>query len=194
MVAYIIAKEILEIKETDILKTLGSYTGAWRRMEFKGNFSVSQFSIPVYDDYAHHPTEIKASLLAFREKYSKNKIICVYQPHQALRLKNLFSEFVDAFKNCDILILIPVYEVAGRDRINREYTSEKLVSAIFKKYPKKRIQFLADPKKIKRFLTGTLDSANYLSGIASAKVETLSPIIVMMGAGTISEYTKLLIK
>lgn len=155
LAAYTVAKEILEIKEVDILKSLGSYTGAWRRMELKGQYRVSGIKCQVFDDYAHHPTEIKATLSAFRQKYPKNKIICVYQPHQAKRLKNLFDEFVAAFNDANVLILTPIYEVAGRDKINSSYTSEKLAAAILKKYPKKQIYYLSNPKKIKEFLTNT---------------------------------------
>lgn len=188
LAAYTVAREILEIKEAVILKSLGSYTGAWRRMEFKGNLKLinhkSKFLIPIYDDYAHHPTEIKATLSAFRQKYSKNKIICVYQPHQAKRLKSLFNEFVAAFKDADVLILIPIYEVAGRDKTNSSYTSEKLATAILKKYPEKQIYYLNNPKNIKSVVTKIL----------SPTTSHLPPLIVMMGAGTISEYTKLLLK
>jgi UDP-N-acetylmuramate--alanine ligase len=184
LAAYTVAREILEIKEAVILKSLGSYTGAWRRMEFKGKLEIRNWKLEIFDDYAHHPTEIKATLSAFRQKYSKNKIICVYQPHQAKRLKNLFDEFVAAFNDADILIMTPIYEVAGRDKINSSYTSEKLAAAILKKYPEKQIYYLNNPKNIKSAVTKILPPAT----------SHLSPLIIMMGAGTISEYTKLLLK
>lgn len=178
--------KLIKIKKWTALKALGSYRGAWRRMEFRGfMFHDSRFKIPVYDDYAHHPTEIKASLQAFREKFPKKKIICVYQPHQAKRLKALFREFVDAFSLADILILLPVYEVAGRDKISISFTSQKLVLAILKKHPQKKVYYLPSPSRIKKFLTKTLNDS-------SSKFH--DSCIVMMGAGDIVNYTPLLLK
>ena len=60
-----------EIPEKKILAAIHAYHGAWRRMELRGKFKGA----PVYDDYAHHPTEIAATLQAFREKFPKKKIL-----------------------------------------------------------------------------------------------------------------------
>lgn len=88
LAVYVLARN-LGIPENKIFSALKSYRGAWRRMEYRGHFLGTR----VYDDYAHHPTEIKATLQAFREKYPDSKIICVFQPHQAHRLKALFNDF-----------------------------------------------------------------------------------------------------
>ena len=178
--------KLLEIKNEVALKALGSFAGSWRRFEYKGIFNDSRFKIQVFDDYAHHPTEIKVTLSGFRDKFPGQPIICVYQPHQAKRLQALFREFVSAFELADVLILLPVYEVAGRDKVNSNFTSEKLVRAIKKKYLKKNIYYLEDPKKIKKFVSGILHEL-------SPSLRQ-SPVLVMMGAGTVVEYTPLLLK
>ncbi|MEK9173555.1 MAG: UDP-N-acetylmuramate--L-alanine ligase [Patescibacteria group bacterium] len=183
--------EILQIKKSVALKALRSYTGAWRRMEFKG-FMIQdsppkadpppeeRFRIPVYDDYAHHPTEIKASLRAFREKFPKEKVICVYQPHQAKRLKALFKEFTESFSLADLLIIIPVYEVAGRDKVTSTFTSKKLVEAIRKKYPQKEAYYLPSPNQVKKFLAKIFRDSSF---------KLHDSCIIMMGAGDIVNYT-----
>ena len=175
--------KILKIPERIALKALSEFHSTWRRMEYKGQCQVSGVRCQVFDDYAHHPTEIKATLGALREKFEENPIICVYQPHQAKRLKALFKDFVDAFYEADILILLPVYEVAGRDKFNSSYTSQKLAGTIKKVYPQKEVYYLNNPKLIKSFI------AKILPG----KPSTLSPIVVMMGAGDIVKITPLLL-
>ncbi|MBI3588912.1 MAG: UDP-N-acetylmuramate--L-alanine ligase [Candidatus Liptonbacteria bacterium] len=173
---------ILKIKLSVALRALGSYTGAWRRFEYKGRFQVSGVRCQVFDDYAHHPTEIKATLQAFREKFPKSKLVCVYQPHQAKRLRALFKEFVGAFELADILILLPVYEVAGRDKTSSGFTSQKLVDVIKKKYPKKEVYYLPSPKRIRNMLHDTCEKFHYDHCV-----------VVMMGAGDIVNYTPLLL-
>jgi UDP-N-acetylmuramate--alanine ligase len=174
--------KLLKLSEKKTLEALAKYQGAWRRMEYRGTFKTTgtKSSLPVFDDYAHHPTEIKATLQAFREKYpAPQKIVCVFQPHQAKRLQILFKDFVGSFTDADTLILLPPYAVSGRDKPNEKFTSEKLAAAISKKYPHKQVYYLADPKRIKNTLKTVLPS---------------SGVIIMMGAGDIVQYTKLLMK
>ena len=183
--AYTLATKILNIKKQDALKALAGYRGAWRRMEFRGYYSLppTPYRLPVYDDYAHHPTEIKATLEAFKEKFPKRKIICVYQPHQGERLKALYPEFIHSFHDADTLILLPVYEVAGRDTRYKTWTSERLAASIKKRYPKKEVYYISNPERIKEFLRPHLPPPTYY----------LLPILIMMGAGDIANYTPLLL-
>ena len=177
----------LGISHSKILSAIGSYHGSWRRMEYKGLLKpkTSNLKVLVYDDYAHHPTEIKATLRAFKEKYPKSPIVCVYQPHQGKRLQALFKDFVSSFSDADILVLIPMYQVVGRDRVNSHFTSKTLAEAIREKYPKKEVYYLPNPKNIKRFLSKILHSKFYILN---------SGVVVMMGAGDIANYTKFLLK
>jgi len=184
---------ILDIPEKTILKALGRYQGAWRRMEYRGQLKTKsskalpagrQVKAAVYDDYAHHPTEIKATLAGMRQKWPKNRLICVFQAHQVERLNLLFSDFKRAFKDADEVVILPTYEVAGRERIeNRKWKveskkmSQKLAKAI-------KAIYLENPKKELRRTLETLLKAQ------SSKLKTM---IVMMGAGDIVNYTKILI-
>ncbi|MCP6719777.1 MAG: UDP-N-acetylmuramate--L-alanine ligase [Patescibacteria group bacterium] len=180
LAAYTLAR-VLGISERVILQALGGYRGAWRRMELRGKLQIAnrKSQIPVYDDYAHHPTEIKASLQGFREKFPKKKIICVFQPHQAHRLKNLFKEFTTAFQEVDYLILLPIYQVAGRDKVHKGYTSKDLAEKIKKR--KLDVSYLPSPTRLR-------------AEILNPKFEIRNSVIVMMGAGDIVEYTDLLVK
>lgn len=182
------AARLLGIEEKKILKVFRNYRGSWRRMEYRGRFKIpaSKLRLLVYDDYAHHPTEIKATLEAFREKYPGRKIICVFQPHQAQRLKILFTEFKTAFDAADITLLLPTYEVAGREnkKMSAGKTSLDLARAIQKTQPKKLVFYLADPANLKNALLTLLPPPTPASP---------SPILVMMGAGNIVNYTSQLV-
>jgi UDP-N-acetylmuramate--alanine ligase len=185
-VAAFTAAQALGAKPEDFLKVLSRYRGAWRRFEYRGKLKVGSWKCDVYDDYAHHPTEIKATLAAFREKFPRRPIVCVYQPHQAKRLQALFKEFQTAFDAADITLVLPVYEVAGRDKVSSRYTSEMLAQAIQKKHPKRLVFYLKNPRKLKKALSTLLPSLR-------SKSYSPSPVLVMMGAGDIVNYTDLLI-
>ncbi|GAI22711.1 unnamed protein product, partial [marine sediment metagenome] len=106
-----------------------------RRFEIK-KFKIpdSRFKILVISDYAHHPTEIKVTLEAAREKFPRKKIWCVFQPHQYQRTFYLFKDFVKAFSKApvDKLIITDIYDVAGREKgkIKEKISAKKLIEAI----------------------------------------------------------------
>lgn len=90
------AADICGMSPDAISRGLASYTGAKRRMELRGNVAGISASVPLYDDYAHHPTEIKATLSGALE-CGYDRVVVVYQPHTYSRTHELFEEFVDAF-------------------------------------------------------------------------------------------------
>ena len=137
--------KILGVKKDTVSKALRNYKGAWRRLE--------KLRSNVYSDYAHHPTEIKATLAALRQKYSKQKIICVFQPHQADRLTRLFSDFKNAFVGADKVILVPVYKPKGRELLTNEKTSLDLYKAIKNRYDASYCSSFEEIKKYLRVLT-----------------------------------------
>ena len=206
--AYTLGRAI-GIPESIIFKVLEGFEGTWRRLELRGIFTASGLKfnvsslmsdIPVYDDYAHHPTEIRASLAALREKYPGRKIICVYEPHQQERLKKLFSDFRDAFAGADALILLDIYRVAGRDqKPDLKYNSKTLALAIRKKYPRKEVLYLKNPANLKKTIvlvaSGPLrpPKLGETDPNTSEASYSLSPTLVMMGAGDIVRHTKNLI-
>lgn len=187
----------LGIKEKNIFKAFSRYQGAWRRMEFRGDLQVTGLRslVPVYDDYAHHPTEIKATLAAFREKFPKAKIICVFQPHQAERLKKLFKEFTGAFDEADVLILLDIFRVAGREKhearsTKYEIDSKKLAEAIQRRKGGPKITYLPKPDLLRNSIIRNL----YMLHDSRYKIPRPQAVVVMMGAGNIVDITPRLLK
>jgi len=116
--AYALA-EYLNIAQKDIEQSLENHQGTWRRFEYMGEYGEKT---PVYTDYAHHPTELRAFMKAFTEKYSNN-VLFIFEPHLHARTREHFDDFVDIFSQNDPnIILLPVYAArdAGESTITRE--------------------------------------------------------------------------
>ena len=107
-------------------KGLYEFTGTNRRFEYKGEVN----GVTVIDDYAHHPTEIRASLAAAR-LYPHREIWCIFQPHTYTRTKALFSEFVEALSCTDHIILADIY--AARETDTLGISSKDIADALKKK-------------------------------------------------------------
>ncbi|KKS33558.1 MAG: UDP-N-acetylmuramate-L-alanine ligase, partial [Parcubacteria group bacterium GW2011_GWC2_42_12] len=95
----------LNIELFKIRKYLAEFTGTARRMQALGEFRGAT----VIDDYAHHPTEIKATVSAVRQKYGSRKLMVAFQPHTFSRTKALFNDFVKSFAQVDELIILDIY-------------------------------------------------------------------------------------
>lgn len=111
-----------------IRQSLASYPGVGRRFEYIGNYSGAK----VYSDFGHHPTEIKVTAQAAREKFPKNRILLIFQPHMFSRTKALFDGFVSVFRNVpvDKTFIMDIYP--SRETDTGLVTSKQLVEAINK--------------------------------------------------------------
>jgi len=110
-----------------ITKSLQRYSGSWRRMEEIGDFS----GVKVISDYGHHPTEIKVTLDALKEKYGASNICCVYQPHQFNRTKHFLKNFPDAFSGRTKFVIVPdIYKVRDEKDDVDSVSDDKLVELI----------------------------------------------------------------
>lgn len=109
--------------QTEARKGLLAFNGTWRRLEYKGLWH----DIAMYDDYGHHPTEIKATLQALREKYphEKYKVIAVFEPHLYSRTKEHLEDFSLSFADADIICMLPIY--GAREVDNGTISSHDLV-------------------------------------------------------------------
>ncbi|MGE0631467.1 MAG: UDP-N-acetylmuramate--L-alanine ligase [Pseudobdellovibrionaceae bacterium] len=105
-------------------KGLIKFEGVDRRFHFKGE----EKSIPIYDDYGHHPTEVRATLQALREKFPEKRLVVAFQPHRYSRTEHCWSEFLTCFTQADELLLLDIYP-AGESPIPG-VTSEKLANEI----------------------------------------------------------------
>ncbi|MDS7597534.1 UDP-N-acetylmuramate--L-alanine ligase [Agrobacterium tumefaciens] len=159
----------LGISVEDIKKGLASFGGVKRRFTLTGEAN----GVQVFDDYGHHPVEIKAVLKAAREA-CKGRIIAVHQPHRYSRLSSLFEDFAHCFNDADTILLAPVY-AAGEDPIEGA-NSETLVSAI-----------KAAGHRDARFLENREDLASVVAGIANP-----GDFVVLLGAGNITQWAAVL--
>ena len=96
-----------------VSRGIQSFHGAGRRMEFKGNFHGAD----VYDDYAHHPDEVAATISAVRSAMAGRRIVLAFQPHTYSRTKALFDDFVRELKKPDVVVLAEIYAARERNSI-----------------------------------------------------------------------------
>lgn len=161
--------DFLQIDEDVAKKALAKFTGTWRRFEYKGETKEGAL---VYDDYAHHPTEIKASILGAREFMKKRglvgKLIVVFQPHLYSRTKLLKDDFAEALALADQVILLPIY--AARELADPEISSDILATLIQSR-------------------GGAVDSVHNASEASKMALEWAKrgDLLVTMGAGDISQ-------
>ena len=122
----IAVSDLLGISPDDIKKGLTSFAGTNRRFEHKGYMNKAR----VIDDYAHHPTEIRATLKAAKTAAKGKKVFCVFQPHTYTRSLALKNEFATAFSDCDTLVITDIY--AAREKDTGLIHSKDLVDAVNK--------------------------------------------------------------
>ncbi|NTJ67214.1 UDP-N-acetylmuramate--L-alanine ligase [Agrobacterium rhizogenes] len=155
----------LGISSEAIAKGLASFGGVKRRFTLTGEWN----GVKVFDDYGHHPVEIKAVLKAAREACA-GRIIAVHQPHRYTRLSSLFEEFAACFNDADSIFLAPVY-AAGEDPIEG-VDSQTLVSRI-----------KAGGHRDARYLPSQEDLAAMVAEIARP-----GDFVVLLGAGSITYW------
>ena len=151
-----------------IKKGLKDFKGVQRR--FNRIFTHRETSF--YDDYAHHPTEIKEVLNGIRAAYKKNEIICIFQPHRISRLKDLKKEFALSFKKADTVILCPIYTAGEKIKLGFSYNN--FAKEIIKN-SKVKLFLVKDKYQLAKFIKQTIYGKK---------------IVVGMGAGTISSWMK----
>ena len=169
--ASIAAAILLKISISKIQKALKKFQGVKRRFTFLGKIGKSF----IYDDYAHHPTEIKATL-EIAKKISKNKTILIFQPHRYSRTKDLYYDFIKTLTKANYLYINDIYR-AGEKPI-KGVTSRNLVKDIQKK-GFKNVFYFKNFKNINFLLSNHYKEEN---------------TIIFMGAGSISKHAYDLIK
>jgi len=108
-------------------KALAEFKGTWRRLEFKKELDA----LKIYDDYAHHPTEIRAGISAFKKRFPDLPLILIFQPHLYSRTKEHFDEFVEVLSHADMTLVLPIY--AAREQYDETISSQMLVDALVAK-------------------------------------------------------------
>ncbi len=168
--AFAAARE-MGISIEDILRALSKFTGAKRRFETKGK----SHGVWVVDDYAHHPTEIKATLKAARQ-VKPERLLCVFQPHRYTRTKLLFEEFCHCFTDCDELIITDIYP-AGEKPLPG--VSSAVLAESIKKLTGQKVEYIPQLHRVEEYLE---------------KVVLNGDLIVTIGAGNVFKVGEELIK
>jgi len=148
-----------------IKKGIEKFTGVFRRWEVKADMD----EIMVIDDYAHHPTEIRASLAGAKAGW-RRRVVCVFQPHLYSRTRDFYQDFGRAFFDADVLVLTDVYP--AREEPIQGVNGELIANAA-REFGHKQVHYVAEKKEVPVFLM---------------KIKQPGDIIVTMGAGDIWKF------
>lgn len=168
--AVIAVSHLLGVSNEDVKNGILSFKGTNRRFELKGELC----GVKVLDDYAHHPTEIKATLKAARAVAKNNKVFCVFQPHTYTRSLALKEDFAKSFFDCDDLIVTDIY--AAREKDTGLISANDLVFEINKN--SKNATYIKEFK----------DVAEYFKKNAKE-----GDLVITMGAGDVYKIGEMLI-
>ena len=156
--------EILGINKEVVAQALGQFAGTWRRFEYKGKTKKGAL---IYDDYAHHPTEIKAAIKGARDMHPDKEITVVFQPHLHSRTYKFFKDFALTLAGADHIIITDIY--AARKEGDHNVSGEKLAEATLKH------------NKNTRYVSSFADIEKELKKNATAK-----DVVIIMGAGDVA--------
>lgn len=163
--AVIAAAVELEVPLLDIRRHLGEFAGTSRRLERLGEFRGA----PILDDYAHHPTEIRATINAARQLYPKERLVVVFHPHTFTRTKALLNDFAASFTGVDELVVLDIYGSAREEQGG--VSSQDLIA---------KIKEQAEPPKQVVHQPTLADAERYLRQTAKK-----GDVILLMGAGDV---------
>jgi len=161
--AAIAVAKLVDIKKDQIEKSLKNFSGTWRRFEYKGKTKKGAL---IYDDYAHHPTEVKAVLEAVRESFPNKKIIAVFQPHLYSRTKFFLNEFSRALNNIDEVIITDIY--AAREKKDKTIHAKDLVKKT------KNARYISNFSEIKKYLINQVDKDSIIITLGAGDVYKIS--------------------
>ncbi len=149
-----------------IKRAVESFTGVYRRIEVKGEIG----GVMVVDDYAHHPTEVHATLSALKSGWPRRRVVAVFQPHLYSRTRDFHDDFGKAFLNADVLVVTEIYP--AREEPIQGITGELIVNDA-KAYGHKEAYYVSDKTHLPDFLL---------------KMKRPGDIIVTLGAGDIAKF------
>ena len=164
----------LGVSDDALTRGLKSFEGVGRRFSVLGDITWQGGQALLVDDYGHHPTELKATILAAREAYPDRRLVMVFQPHRYSRTRDCYDEFVDVLSSVDALVLLDVY-AAGE---------EEIVGA--------NSRALARSIRQMGFIDPVLLSDNGQLPSRLIKFLTNDDVLVMQGAGNIGRLARML--
>ncbi len=163
----------LGYKIEEIKQVISGFTGAKRRFEkiyIDNNFSL-------YDDYAHHPNEIKATISAAREKFAGKRIIIIFQPHTYSRTLSLLTPFADSLALADISYVLPIF-ASAREKSSDYKISSRDIENQAKKKGRKNIISIADKQELLKRLRTNFQKGDIIMTMGAGDVYKLSGEII----------------
>ncbi len=114
---------------SDIREAIADFAGLRRRFESLGSWK----GVALIDDYAHHPTAVRATLKTAREKFGRRRIVCVFEPHQMCRTQALMADFGEAFGDADETLIAPIFAARETNTASAEQIARELAAEISRK-------------------------------------------------------------
>ena len=155
--------DYIKIDQGIAINALQEFRGTWRRFEYKGEIRGAH----IYDDYAHHPTEIKVTIQAARELYPDKKLITIFKPHTFTRTAALFDDFAKAFKGTDEALFLPIY--GAREENTSGVSSRELAVKALDRVP--HTQYFESHEAVTAYVQSKLDP---------------DTVVFVMGAGDVT--------
>ena len=152
-----------EISIEDSLSAIEHFDGVKRRSEFIGEFN----GIKVYDDYAHHPTEILSTINSFK-KFSDGRLITIFQPHRYTRTENNFTKLKESLEVSDITIVTDIYS-AGEKPIPGVNSS---------KFSSDKIKYLKSPRMVPHYLKDIIKKGDLILTLGAGDITLLGPQVL----------------
>ncbi len=154
--------QLISLPLADAAWAMAQFTGTGRRFEVRGESN----GIVVVDDYAHHPTEIMATLAAARTRYPSRRIWAVWQPHTYSRTRALFKEFTAAFTDADEVIVTEIY--AAREP-KQNFSSKQVVESM-----PRQAHFIAELSEVSNYLITNLRPGDALLVLSAGNADQIS--------------------
>ncbi len=158
---------------SQIMQTaLSSFEGISRRMHAYGEIKMAFGSVTLIDDYAHHPTEISATLSACKKAWPDKRLVAVFQPHRYSRTHDLFDDFSQVLAKCDVLILTEIY-AAGEDAIVG--ANGRALCAAIRARGKVNPIFIEDVKNVAADLRSILQHGDLVLTMGAGSIGRVAP-------------------
>ncbi|MBW4591839.1 MAG: UDP-N-acetylmuramate--L-alanine ligase [Brasilonema angustatum HA4187-MV1] len=162
---------ILGLKFAEIAKGLATFEGARRRFEFRGEVN----GITFIDDYAHHPSEIRATLAAARlQARPGHRVVAIFQPHRYSRTLTFLEEFAQSFSHADLVILTDIYS-AGEPNLG-QVSGEKLASEVAKQHP--QVMYQPTLASVCEYLQQTLHYGDLALFLGAGNINQVIPEVM----------------
>ncbi len=155
---------VLKMSLEKAAEALEGFTGTGRRFEKRGEAR----GVRIFDDYAHHPTEIRATLSAARARYPKQRIWAVWQPHTYSRTRTLFDAFLDSFKDADEVVVTEIYP--AREGPEQAFSASQIVKVL----PHNSARFIPRLSDVSDFLIQHLRSGDVLLVLSAGDADKIS--------------------